>query len=431
MAEERASGRWTSFFKRKELQGEDFFVKFLGAISRIFEGGDEEETYRTVRAELVRVFDCDDISLFHYDPSVRPGMHDGDWVLEVKSGFGEGNRIAQTDARAFAELVPGRAVAHSEKSEKKAALKTIALAFEEGAFYGCDIEKGKILLLKDPRPEDDMGSGDLSILAIPLHYVHQAGRVKERTRVGVLVLYKTPIRREMADLEKHLRSTLAYALVTPKVTLKDPVTGLFTETHMRDEMERQLGLFELTKGKLRGGFVVGMIDTLKLYKQTLESAGNVDPAEVSERVSDVLRGVSACIRKRCSDHALSAGDVYKSGYAGRVGHEGFGVILPLLQEQELLMWAIRLSKDVIDYHFESEDLMIAGDITVSIRIIPFARGTPDQLWQLCHKVLGEIEEDQRKARRDPQKLSEVVSTIRVFKRGKWLTTREFSSSLGI
>jgi GGDEF domain-containing protein len=423
---ERSSGRWTTFFRRKELEGEDFFVKFLAAVARIFEGSDEEETFRQVRSELVRVFDCDDISLFHYDPAVRPGAHDGDWTLQVKSGFGEGNRISQTDARSLPELEPGRPIAaRDEQFTQKAALKTIALAFEEDAFYGCDIEQGKVVLLKDPRPEDDMGSGDLSVLAIPLRYSNQVGRVVEKTRVGVLALFKTPVRRELADLEKVLRSLLSHAIVTPSCMLKDPVTGLFTEAFLGQELERQLGLFEMTKGKLRGGFVVGMVDTLKLYKQTLESAGNVDPAEVGEKISQVMRGVAGCVVKRVSDHSLDVGETYKSGVAGRIGHEGFGAVLPLLSERELLMWAIRLSKDVIDTHFEAEELLAAGDVTVSLRVIPFQRGTPDQLWSLTRKVLLEIEEGQLKARRDPEALSEVVSTIRIFKRGRWLTTREF------
>lgn len=426
---ERASGRWTSFFRRQEIEEEEFFPKFLGGVSRIFEGADEDETFRAIRSELVRVFECEDLSLYYNDPNDRPGMAEGDWTLQVKSGFGEGNRVCQMDGRLLPELVPGKQLSQTAKLTQGAASKAIALAYEEGEFYGCDVEQNHVVLLKNPTPEDDMGSGDLSVLAIPLHYTSRVGRIEERTRVGVLVLFNTPVRRDMADLEKSLRTLLAHAIVTPRISLKDPITGLFTEAFLSEELDRQLGLYELTRGKLRGGMVVGMIDTLKLYKQTLETSGAVTPKEVSGRVSEVLQGVAACVKKRSVEHGLSDGEVYRSGYAGRLGREGFGVILPLLQERELLMWAVRLSKAVIDFPFEAEELLAAGDITVSLRVIPFARGTPDKLWNLCFKVLGEIEESQVKARRDPDALSEVVSTIRIFKSGKWMTSGEFQKEL--
>ena len=427
---EKSSGRWTSFFRRKDMEEEEFISKFLGALARIFEGADQEETFRSIRSELGRVFDCEDISLFAYDPQVRPSPNDGAWVLTARGGsFAEGKRISQTDARSAPELQPGAVVSHTDELAQQAALKTIALAFEEDTFYGCDIEKGKIALSKNPTPEDDMGSGDLSVLAIPLHYKSTAGRVSEKTRVGVLALFKTPVRREMADMERVLRSLISYALVTPDCMLRDPVTGLYTETFLREEVRRQTGLFELTKGKLRGGFILGMIDTLKLYKQTIEASGRIDPADVSEKVSEVLRGVAACVASRATNHTLGVGEEYRSGVAGRVGHEAFGVVLPLLQERELLMWAVRLSKDVIEFQFEAEELLAAGDITVSLRVVPFQRGTPAQLWKLARRSLEDIEKEQLRARRDPKQLAQVVSTIRIWKKGRWMTTTEFQNDL--
>ena len=86
MVEPKSSGRWTSFFRRKDLEGEDFFGRFLGAISKIFEGANEEETFRTIRSELVRVFDCDDLSLYFHDPAVKPGPSEGEWVLQKPDG---------------------------------------------------------------------------------------------------------------------------------------------------------------------------------------------------------------------------------------------------------------------------------------------------------------------------------------------------------
>src|SRR5690606_10207628 len=106
----------------------------------------------------------------------------------------------------------------SELVAQQAALKAIALAFEENSFYGCDIEQNKVVLLKDPRPEDDLGSGDLWVLAIPLNYGNKVGRVLEQTRVGVLALFKTPVRRELGELEKGMRALLSHALVASSCT---------------------------------------------------------------------------------------------------------------------------------------------------------------------------------------------------------------------
>lgn len=427
MADEQKG--WTRFFRRKDLEGEDFFAKFLGGLTRIFEGGEEEDVFRQIRSELIRVFDCEEISLFTYDPTEPPTADEGDWTLKVKAGFGEGNRVSQRDALAVPELEPGRPIAHTDRRAQEATLKAIALAFERGAFYGCDIERKKIVLVEDPRPEDDLGSGDLSVLAIPLFYHHRVGRITERVRVGVLALFKTPVRRELHELETHLRSLLAFAVVTPRTTLKDPVTGLFCEGLLREELGRQLGLFELTRGKVKGGVVVGMIDTLRLYKQTLETAGNVDPTAVGQRVSDVLSGVGACLWKRCREHTLGPSAVYRSGYPGRIGTEGFGAILPVLRPSELVMWAVRLSKDVIEYRFEGEELLEAGDVTVSLRVIPFVRGSADELWALARKALGTIAERQQAARRDPAKLRGAVNQLEVFHGGRWLSSADYSREL--
>lgn len=415
---------WTSFFFKRGIAGDDFLSKLLEGIARIFEGGDEEQTGRQVRTELMRILDCEDVSLYFQDGSLKPGPNEGDWILRARSGFGEGTTICQTDARALEELEVGKPVPFEEKLAEKAALKAIALAFEEDAFYGCDIES-KIVLLKDPKPEDDLGSGDLSVLAIPLRFEKRVGRVTERTRVGVLALFKTPIRRELAEVEGGLRSLLACALVAPACQLKDPVTGMYTETFLKTELERQVSMFELTQGKLRGGFVVGMVDTLKVYKQALESSARVDPARVSEKVSEVLSGVGGTVIRRATDHTLNAGTVYRGGLAGRMGNEGFGVVLPLLQPGELCMWAVNLSKDVIKTHFEGEEHLGSGDVTVSLRVIPFARGKIEELWGLAQRALDDIENSQLRARRDDEELRKVVNQIRVFHAGKWVTTRDY------
>ncbi|MBL4850579.1 MAG: hypothetical protein JKY65_34100 [Planctomycetes bacterium] len=421
MAEDRG---WTNFFFKRGIAGDDFLSKFLGGIASIFEGGDEEQTGRRVRNELKRILDCDDVSLYVYDTTIKPSAAEGDWVLSVRTGFGEGNTVCQQDALSLPELEPGKPVPFDDDLAQRAAMKAIALAFEEDAFYGCDIEK-EIVLLKDPKPEDDLGSGDLSVLAIPLRFEKRVGRVTERTRVGVLTLFKTPVRRELGEVEGSLRSLLACALVAPSCQLKDPVTGMFTESFLRTELDRQVSMFELTQGKLRGGFVVGMVDALKVYKQTLESSARIDPNNVSAKVSEVLSGVGAAVIRRATEHSLNAGSVYRGGLAGRIGNEGFGVVLPLLQPGELCMWAVNLSKDVINTHFQGERHLGSGDVTVSLRVIPFARGKADELWGLAMRALEDIERQQLRARRDDEELRKVVNQIRVFHAGKWITTREY------
>lgn len=427
MADERPG--WTNFFFKRGIEGDDFLSKFLDGLASVFEGDDAEATGRKIRAELKRLLDCDDVSLYVRDPSLRPGPHEGEWILKVESGFGEGNTVCQQDCLALPELALGQPAPFSDGLAQKAAMKAIALAFEEDAFYGCDIEK-KIVLLKDPKPEDDLGSGDLSVLAIPLRFEKRVGRVTERTRVGVLALFNTPVRRELGEVEGSLRSLLACALVAPSIQLKDPVTGLYTERHLKGELERQVSMFELTQGKLRGGFVVGMVDALKVYKQTLETSARIDPSQVNQKVSEVLNGIGAVVQRRATEHALNAGPVYQGGLAGRMGNEGFGVVLPLLQPGELCMWAVHLSKDVINTHFEGERHLGAGDVTVSLRVIPFARGKPEELWGLAQRALEDIEREQLRARRDDDELRKSVNQIRVFHGGKWLTTREFTARIG-
>lgn len=419
-------GGWTRFFRKDVVGGESFFARVMAGIAALFEGGNEEETLKKVQSELKVLFACKEVSIFLQDDEA-PSPGEGDWVLRVRSGFGDGNRVTQEDARSLDELKPGKAVPYSELYAQRAALKAIALAYEEEAFYGCDIEK-KIVLLKDPTPEDDLGSGDLSVLAIPLRYVQRLGRLEERTKVGVLALFGTPCRGELGDVEKAVSSTLAVALLRPKVSLRDPVTGLYTERHFRDELARQWNLWEITGGRLRGGVVIGWIDSLALYKQTLETEGHIDPASVSEKVSDVLRGVGGCVMRRATNHVLDQQFTYKAGVACRLGREGFGVLLPLLKDFEMMAWASRLAKDILDFPFEGERLLETGDITASLRAIMFGgkgAGSPAEVWKVARDVLDEIQVEQSRARKDFEELLKVVNTVRIFHEGKWLPPQEW------
>jgi GGDEF domain-containing protein len=421
---------WTRFFFKKGIteEGEDFLTTLFDCLAGVFEAADEEGTGRRLRNRLKGALACDDISVFVNDPTVKPSPNEGAWVLSVRSGFGEGNSVCQADALRLPDLEPGQPVPFDEDVAQQAALKAIALAFEEDTFYGCDIEK-KIVLLKNPKPEDDLGSGDLSVLALPLRYRKKVGRVTEKTRVGVLALFKTPVRRELGDVEESMRSLLAQALVAPRCQLRDPITGLYTESFLKEELRRYMSLHALTQGKLNGGFVVGMVDTLKLYKQTLETSARIDPNQVSQCVSDVLQGVGGAIQRRCTEHTLDAGTTYEGGFGGRIGHEGFGVVLPLLQPGEQCMWAVRLAKEVISARFAGEEFLDSGDVTVSLRVIPFAKGSVDDLWGLAERALEDIEAKQLRARRDEEALRQSVNQIRVFSGGRWLTTGEFVNQI--
>lgn len=430
---EKPSGWARLFSKRKDMvEGDDFLTKLLDGLARIVEGADEAETLREIRAQVKEVFACDDISIFMVDPDDRPKPEEGEWVIKVRAGFGKGNRVAQSHAKAVPSLVPGKRLVASEFLTESAVLKAIALAFEEDEFYGCDIENKKVLLLKDPKPEDDLGSGDLSLLAFPLRIHNRFGRVIEKTRVGVLALYKVPIQRDLGAVEQPLRSLVAHAVMGAGCMLKDPVTTMFTEAFLREELGRQLNLFDLTRGKLQGGLVVGCIDTLHVYKAGLETQAAVDPAHVSQLVSSVVRGVGQCLWRRCEDHALGAGEDFKCGYPGRIGHDGFGAILPRLAPSELCLWAQKVQKDVKNRPFEGEEHLPAGDVTVSLRVIPFGtKGghTAKDLWKLATGALDELEKEQHKAKAGGAGFATSVNTVLVTTpEGQWVTPSELTKA---
>ncbi|MBI3724603.1 hypothetical protein HY251_11705, partial [bacterium] len=326
MAEQQAQSGWGRLFRKAEVVGEDVLSRVLGGLSAMFEGGTLDDTFKLAREALKKVFACQELSIFVHDPEIQPHVDEGNWVLTVKTGFGEGNRVSESDARSLEELKVGKPIPFSEVVAQKAALKAIALAYQEDTFYGADIEK-KIVLLKEPTPQDDLGSGDMSVLAIPLRFIHKAGRIEEKRKVGVLALFGTPCRNEMGEIEKAVRTMLGTALTTPQIALRDPVTSLYTEFYWKDELERQFSLFELTRGKLKGGIVFGLIDTLGLYKQTIESEGSVNPQEVSQKVSDVYHGIGSVVWGRSMNHAIDEAHVYKAGFPGRIGRDGFAIIL--------------------------------------------------------------------------------------------------------
>ena len=71
MAEKRSG--WTKIFRKKDLlKAEDsFLAQFVELVASIFEGGDEQDSFDNLRGELRQLFQCDDVSLFAFDPNVH------------------------------------------------------------------------------------------------------------------------------------------------------------------------------------------------------------------------------------------------------------------------------------------------------------------------------------------------------------------------
>ena len=418
---------WTRSFARPDLQGPAFLPRILEGIARIQERSEGEEAHRELRVQMKQLFGCEDVSLFLPDPVDGPLPGEGQWTLKVVCGWGVGNVVCQADARGAAALVPGQRVAADAALARDGMLKAIALAYEEDRPWGLDAEEGGLVLLREPTPREDLGSGDISVLALPIRRRRRVGRVVECSPVGVLTLYRTPTSVDLAEIERPLMAILAGALLEERYALLDPVTTLYSEGFLRQELARQVNLFDLTRGKLRGGFVVGWIDSLWLYKQTLEAATAVDPAAVSRAVSALLRGVGSCARQRAASHPLGPGPEHRCGYAGRIGAEGFGVLLPALSPLELSSWARALQRDVVGLPFAGEERLPAGQVTVSLRVIPFGtKGThtADTLWRLAGEALEALAQEQRRLRGSPEALRAVVgSLLALHPDGSWGTAR--------
>lgn len=426
----RLARGWTRSFERPRPPGSgDFASRLLEGLARIHERADEEETHRELRSQMRQLFGCEDVSLFVPDLE-PPRSGEGDWALKVVCGWGLGNVVCQADREGAPALLPGKRVAPTIELAKDGMLRAIALAYEEDRPWGLDVEEDGLVLLREPIPSDDLGSGDLSILALPIRHRRRVGRVVECSPVGVLTLYRVPTTVDPAVLERPLTTLLASALVETRQAPLDAVTTLFSESFLRQELGRQMNLHELTRGRLQGGFVAGWMDTLCLYRQALEAAAPVDPQAVSRTVSRLLRELGQCVRRRAGSHARGPGPDHRCGYPGRIGASGFGVILPALSPFELCQWARALQRDVLDHRFEAEDQLGAGDVTVSLRVIPFGtKGahTPEALWRVAAEALEGIAEEQRRLRTRPDALKDAVATLLArHEDGRWVPTRELS-----
>jgi len=412
---------WTSLFRRSEVEGGPSLTEFIAGVSRIFEGTGLEETYHQVTSEIKQIFRCGSVAILVHDPDVSPGPDEGDWVLTVRAGEAEGARVCQRHATALPQVKAGVRLEATEELAHGVMLKALALAFEHDWYYGADVED-QVVLLRDPIPPDDLGSGDLSLIALPLTYRHRVGRRVETARVGVLALYKVPVQKDMQPLERFLRSLVGYAITTPICSLRDPVTGLYSERHLREELDAYVNMVELTKGKLGGAFVVGVIDSLGVYRQTLEAEGKVDPGTIDQLVSEVLRVVGRKVGRFARHYALGHTE-YRCGFAGRIGLDGFGVVLPLLKPSDLRVWAVRLAQDVRAHAFPSEHRLQAGNVTVSLRVLLFGlegTRTADEAWRLAERCIERLRFEQEASRRDATQLAHSIDSIEaLLPKGQW------------
>lgn len=410
---------WTRLFQRSALTGGPTITDLMEGLARLAEGMGEEEVYRVACRELTRIFKAARATLYWNDPAAARSTADGEWVLRAVAGEERGALLRQTDLAGL-ELLPG-ATHDVERAAGRACLLAIAAAFEQGELYGCDVEGGRVALLKNPGPDDDLGSGALTLLAIPLIYQHRLGRALEKARVGVLVLHQVPVASDLRPLEGFLGTLVGYAMTTPSCTLRDPVTGLYSAAHLVQQLRSYLNMFELTKRKLGGGLVVGRIDALGLWQQSLEAGGTVPPALIDQRVAEVVRSVAGCVSKLSSEYSLPNA-AYQCGTAARVGRDGFAALLPLLTPEQLRQWATRLARSVHDLQLAEDPVLPGGRASISTRVFTFGlpgTTTPESTWQLALECLEHMGEDQARAAGRPDLLANLVQDHQVMTATGW------------
>ena len=75
MAEQQG---WTRFFRKADgVVGEDVLSRVLGNLAALFEGGSLDETLKSARESLKKIFACSEVSIFVHDPTIQPS-----WIAE-------------------------------------------------------------------------------------------------------------------------------------------------------------------------------------------------------------------------------------------------------------------------------------------------------------------------------------------------------------
>jgi hypothetical protein len=350
----------------------------------------------------------------------------GGWSLEFRMGGATGDRVMDSDADLLPALTPGSFVLGSEKSREDLRLKTAALSFRDGKMLGAQIFKGRLSLHEDPGSSVDLGDGRLTILAIPLSWSSSAtGIAPENIKLGVLLIEGLPLREDLIALLRPFAVLLSQILVVSASSNVDPLTSLASEGRLRAELERQLNLFANSQGKMAGGVVFGLVDDLVGASKVVESELLDDEegkgARVQHWIAEALSGIGRCVRARALHFPTDSPQLYTAGFAGRLGVNGFAVVLPLLRLDQQVRFARALQSDVTACRFRGMSLLERGGLTVSLRIAGFTDGVDaDALWSLLRDELSCCHAAQARYRGQPR-LREVVGTLSIARGDEWIT----------
>lgn len=395
-------------------------TKALQAAHSVAMSGDLDDIFNAVVSQSRALFQCERASLALLSEVVAPG--EGGWSLEVLAGEGKGMKINETDVDLVSSLHPGSFILSSDSAIDDVKVKTSALAYRQGTIMGCQSFKGRISLHKNPDSSRDLGNGKLTSLAIPLQFDSQATVVSERVKAGVLVLYEVPLKDELVAVIESYAALITLPLVLGRANKRDPLTNMHSEYALQGELAREVNLFEITRGKIKGGVVFGLVDNLTHYKKTIETETEVGADTAAQFVTDVIRGIGQCIAARNLHFPLDDGKVYRAGIPGRLGTNGFACLLPLLKEDEIVKFARALQADIREYNFPGENLLEEGEITISVRVMSFQdKDDKDLVWRRLRDEVSVIYRDQSQAR-GTERLSEVTSTLSIYtEKGVWLS----------
>jgi hypothetical protein len=388
-------------------------------LARVAGAGESEDVLRATLENVKDLFHCEDVSVAILDHGVGTG--EVSWSMDIVAGKNKGGKVSEVDCKLMPALKVGNFILSSDAGTEDVQIKTTATAFRDNRVLGCQAFKGRVSLHENPGPDNDLGDGRVTALAIPLYYDSHATLLAETIKMGVLTLYGVPLRSDIAGIQRQLGLLLAQTLAFSRQVYKDPLMSLRSESEIQNDVSRQANLYEFQKGKIAGGLVFGLVDSLTHYKKTIENETDVGAETASQFVNDVLRGVGQCINARSMLLPLADGRTYRSGVSGRFGSSGFVCVLPALQEDELVRFGRSLQNDVKEYQFPSEKLLEEGGITLSVRIMSFHdKYDAEMTWMQVRDEMGTMYREQSQAR-GTTKLREFTATLSVFSSKKWIS----------
>lgn len=416
-------GECVAFFgSRKQSDkkaSEALAARAFQTLGRVASAGEAEDVLRSILENVKDLFHCEEVSISILESGVTAG--EVSWRLDVVGGKNKGSKVTESDCKLMPALTLGNFILSSDAGTEDVQLKTTAMAFRDNAVLGCQSFKGRVSLHKDPTPDNDLGDGRLTALAIPLCFESHATLIAETIKMGVLTLYGVPLRSDIGSIQGVMGTLLAQMLAFSRQVYKDPLMNLRSENEIQNEVTRQANLFEFKKSKIAGGVVFGLVDSLTHYKKTIENETDVGAETASQFVNDVIRGVGQCINARSMLLPLSDGRTYRSGVSGRFGSSGFVCVLPMLQEDELVRFGRALQNDVKEYQFPGEKLLEEGGITLSVRVLSFqSKFDAETTWMQIRDEMSTMYREQSQAR-GTTKLREFTATVAVYASKKWIS----------